>query len=271
MLRGAARFARVALALGLLPVAAAAQLSGPELRRTLAEDGRWAFHLEVDEEVRVCERGIWHGDDFRVRRWGRSWDSDLGTCSGGQLEVRVTVVRGEVEEIETGAIEGEPGWERVGRVAPEVAVDWLLALPAARRDEDVASTGWMVVNLAELSEDGRRRADVALAEAVRDRGLPTDVRETTLFWASVILAERVSEDLRGIVVDDDERQSVREHAVFALSQLDDATAVPLLMELSLDAPHAGSREQALFWLAQRDTPEVVDFFADLILRGGSGG
>jgi len=118
-----------------------------------------------------------------------------------------------------------------------------------------------------------RDADVSepVARAVRDRNLGSDVRRSAVFWAGQLAADNMAGALMDVIDDESEDQSLRDHAIFALSQRPDHESVPLLMELAQTAPHAQSRRTALFWLAQHVTEEVGEFFAEIILGGSRGG
>ncbi len=132
-------------------------------------------------------------------------------------------------------------------------------------DDDAAEEGLFLSRLP-------RGADPTegILRVARDRSLRSGLRKSGLFWAGQLATEVVVAPLEAVAREDDAEQEVREAAVFALSQHQGDAAVPVLMDLALDAPHAGTRKSALFWLAQRDEPGIADFFADIILgrRGG---
>ena len=65
--------------------------------------------------------------------------------------------------------------------------------------------------------------------------------------------------------DDGEEQEIRNAAIFALSQRDDAESVPALMEIARTGAESETRKTAMFWLAQSDDPRVVRFFEDVLL------
>jgi hypothetical protein len=56
-----------------------------------------------------------------------------------------------------------------------------------------------------------------------------------------------------------------ETAVLALSQGRRHKYVEYLTEIARANPHPQLRRQAMFWLAQRDEPEVLDFFEEILL------
>ena len=76
----------------------------------------------------------------------------------------------------------------------------------------------------------------------------------------------VSAELGDLVADDSENIELREHAVFALSQRHDERSMAALMRIARSHRHPEIRQAALFWLAQEDEPEVLDFFEEILLQ-----
>jgi HEAT repeat protein len=153
----------------------------------------------------------------------------------------------------------------LGERPPLEVSNYLVSMSYFGASNDAAEEGLFLSRLP-------RGADptAGILRVARDRELPSEVRRSGLFWAGQMATEVVVEPLRAVAVEDDAEQQVRDAAVFALSQHRGEAAVPVLMELALEAPHPGTRRSAMFWLAQRDDPEIADFLADVILgrRGG---
>lgn len=106
-----------------------------------------------------------------------------------------------------------------------------------------------------------------LLEIARDGGLAREVRESAVFWLGQDTAAKATDGLKEILDDGDEDLGLRKHAVFALSQGgDSSSAMPTLMEIAESSPHPQLREEAIFWLAQYDDPEVLDYFEKILLN-----
>ena len=224
-------------------------------------DGWTAFHYDIDPEVRVCENSIGRGSDGTRWMWGRTGDD--GGCEFGRVEVRARVRDGRIDEIDVGPVGAERVDRDLGEVAAQRAAEWLVEVPWRTRDDDAAGRAWMAIHLADDVN-----VDARMAAGVRDRGLPNAIRRQVLFWAGQTVTSRLGDALAEVVRAEAEDQELRDQAIFALSQRPAEESIPLLMDLARTAPHVRSRETALFWLAQNDTPEVGEFFAEMILRPG---
>ena len=251
----------------LLMVAVPLAAQGRVADRVAAADDGWVtFQVDVRDGVEICDRGIrWYGDDGESRghwHWG---GNDEGRCDEGPLQIEARVRDGRVMEIDDRRAVPRSGATDLGRVDPIEASDYLVGLAYEDADDDAAEQGLFLSRLPRGADptDG-------ILRVARDRDLSRKVRKSGLFWAGQLATEVVIAPLEAVAREDDADQEVREAAVFALSQHQGEAAVPVLMDLALDAPHPGTRKSALFWLAQRDEPEIADFFADIILgrRGG---
>jgi hypothetical protein len=257
-------------AVGVLGVAAlaVAPLAGQGLTERIGgvDDGWVTFRVEVRDGVEICDRGIrWYRDDGTGRGHRvRGGDPDEG-CAPGPLQVELRVRDGRVQALETARAAPRSGAWDLGPVDPLEASDFLVALAYRGASEDAVREGLFLSRLPRGADPSQ-----GILRVARDRSLPSEVRRSGLFWAGQLATEAVVRPLGAVAVEEGPDQEVREAAVFALSQHQGDAAVPVLMELAVEAPHAGTRESALFWLAQRDEPEIADFFADLILgrRGG---
>lgn len=248
----------------------AMSVAGPGAAQGLPEDvarvgdGWTSFRVDVKEGVEVCDHGIrWYGEAGERRG---HWHGDgAEVCDAGPLQIELRVVDGTVREIEAGRASPRTGALDLGERPPLEVSDYLVSMAYLGASDDAAEEGLFLSRLPRGADptDG-------ILRVARDRGLSTEVRKSGLFWAGQLATEVVVEPLRAVAVEDDAGQQVREAAVFALSQHRGEAAVPVLMELALEAPHPGTRRSAMFWLAQRDDPEIADFLADVILgrRGG---
>jgi len=103
-----------------------------------------------------------------------------------------------------------------------------------------------------------------LIAKVRDNGESMETRKKALFWAG----QRdltPTKDLVGVYRTTTE-SSLKEHALFVLSQRNDDEAITELMRIAQSDSDKQMRSRALFWLGQKDDPRVTKFIADRIAR-----
>ena len=105
-----------------------------------------------------------------------------------------------------------------------------------------------------------------VARAAREDERPA-VREAAWIW----LARSGSPEAEAIIeraVRREQRSALREQAVFALSLLPDARAVPALVRVIEDRALARSdRRQAFFWLADAGSDEAMRYLAGILDAG----
>ncbi len=196
-----------------------------------------------------------HHDDDDDR-----WRED---CDEGPVRVLMKVRDGEIYKLKT-RVGGK--WRNtddddldLGMIASEEAADFFLSLAEDGRGP-VAEDAILPAILARDVVVWRRLLKIA-----RRDNRPTDVRESAVFWLGQLAGEKATEGLVALVDDDDEDLEVREAAVFALSQCEGRRNTRRLVEIARTNPHPQIRKQALFWLADRDDPEVLDIFEEILL------
>lgn len=253
--------------LALLAVAATVAAAGTgEIEKAVAGADHGFVHVSYDARDGVCGDG-WNticidGSWHRSHRSDDDWDRD---CDEGPVHVLVKVRDGEVVRIKTRV---GTGWRPaqyddlvdLGEVPAQDAADFFLDLAEEGRGK-VAREAILPAIL------GR---DVVvwprLLEIARDDDGDQDVRRSAVFWLGQIAGEKAIEGLAKLVEDDDEDIEVRETAVFALSQGGNSRkGVEALMQIARTNPHPQLRKSAMFWLAQNDSPEVLDFFEEILL------
>ena len=101
-----------------------------------------------------------------------------------------------------------------------------------------------------------------LLERARDARETTRVRRNALFWAGQREATPTAE-LVATYRELDE-PSLREHAIFVLSQRDDDAAVDALLRIARSDTDRRMRGKALFWLAQKQDDRVTRLISDLL-------
>ena len=114
-----------------------------------------------------------------------------------------------------------------------------------------------------MGEDKSNGSTWLIAKA-RDTGESLNIRKNALFWAG----QRdltPTKDLVAVYRSADEA-SLKEHAIFVLSQRDDREAVDALMQIAQSDTDKRMRSKAMFWLGQKDDPRVTKFIADRIAR-----
>ena len=222
------------------------------------DEGVVTFQYRMQDDVEICENGIRVGGSRHYGRWSSQRDYD---CVTGFGEVRLQIRNGRVRDLELGPpLDGRSDLD-LGEQSPADAADYLLWL-AETADQDVAEDAILPATLAEGVSTWSRILVIA-----RDRRRPDDVREQAVFWLGQAAADAATAGLGEIATDDTEDEDVREAAVFALSQRPEHEALPILMELAETADHSEVRRSALFWLAQSNNDEVLDFFERLLLGG----
>ena len=253
------RAAALAVVAGLAWAGPAAAQGDALLERIRSVDTGWvALAYSVEEDVRVCENGVHHGRSF-----SGSWHGDRDyECSEGSVVLEFRVARGEIREIDLTPRRSDGIDMDLGMRDAEEVADALLTVAAGSRREEAAGDALPAAMFARGVTVWPRMLEIA-----RDRSRPEEVRSGAVFWVGRAAAEAATVGLAAIAGDTEDAREVREAAIFALSQRPDDEGTPILMELAQSAEHADVRRQALFWLAQSESPEVLDFF-ERILRGG---
>ena len=113
------------------------------------------------------------------------------------------------------------------------------------------------------SED-RSNGSAWLIEKARDDGESIEMRKKALFWAGQ-RGLTPTRDLAAFYRGADE-SSLKEHAIFVLSQRDDEAALNELMRIAREDGDKRMRARALFWLGQKDDPRAAKLIQDRISR-----
>ena len=128
-------------------------------------------------------------------------------------------------------------------------------LPSDRLKESV---------LQGMGEDESGGGSAWLIGRARDNGEPIKLRKSALFWAGQ-RKHTPTNDLiavyRGV-----SEPTLREHAIFVLSQRDDEASLNELMRIAREDSDRKMRSRALFWLGQKDDPRVTKMIGDRVLR-----
>jgi hypothetical protein len=92
------------------------------------------------------------------------------------------------------------------------------------------------------------------------------VRKQAIFWLGQRASEESVKALKGVIDDTKEETSVKESAVFAISQLPKDKSVPMLIQIAKSNQNPKVRENAIFWLGQKDGEEALKFFEEILLK-----
>lgn len=114
--------------------------------------------------------------------------------------------------------------------------------------------------MSEKTSDG----SAWLIERARDNGEPIRLRKSALFWAG----QRESTPTKDLVAfyRGTADPTLREHAIFVLSQRQDDAAFNELMRIATADADKQMRSRALFWLGQKDDPRVAKLIGDRVLK-----
>jgi hypothetical protein len=117
-----------------------------------------------------------------------------------------------------------------------------------------------------LSQSGQPAGMAAVLDTARNDKDPR-MRSRALFWvaqkAAGQQAAQASDAINRAIENDPER-SVKEQAVFALSQLPGDQGVPQLINVAKNNPDPVVRKKAFFWLGQSKDPRALEFFAQVL-------
>jgi hypothetical protein len=112
-----------------------------------------------------------------------------------------------------------------------------------------------------MGED-RSNGSAWLIERARDARESLKIRKSALFWAG----QRELTPTKDLVAfyRGASEPSLKEHALFVLSQRQDEAALNELMRIASDDSDKRMRSRAMFWLGQKDDPRVTKFIADRV-------
>lgn len=201
------------------------------------------------------------GDDGRSMVHGR-FDPHAESAPGDVLAM-IRVADGRVREVELGVLrDGDPrprADRDLGAVPAAAARDFFLRTARTARGDAAEEALFAAV----MAQDPVPPSE--LAAYVRDRERPEGARRSALFWLAVLAGEKAASEAGRIIDDPSEDLELRTHAVFALTQLDEERAFPLLMQVAREHPHPELRRSALLWLAEYDRDEVTSLFEEILL------
>ncbi|HXG69813.1 MAG TPA: HEAT repeat domain-containing protein [Gemmatimonadaceae bacterium] len=114
-----------------------------------------------------------------------------------------------------------------------------------------------------MAQDGAQGSPWLL-ERARDANETIKTRKSALFWAGQREATQTKDLVAFYRAVPD--ASLREHAIFVLSQRGDDTALNELMRIAREDVDKQMRSKAMFWLGQKDDPRVAKMISDRLTR-----
>ena len=103
-----------------------------------------------------------------------------------------------------------------------------------------------------------------LMQRAGDEQESVSARKKALFWAGQSEATSVT-DLVGVYRSASD-PSLREHAIFVLSQRQESSATDALIAIARDDSDRRMRGKAMFWLAQKKDPRVTKMLSDILVK-----
>jgi len=93
-----------------------------------------------------------------------------------------------------------------------------------------------------------------------------EVRSKAVFWLGQKASAESVKALKDIVGGPDEADSLKDQAVFAISQLPKDKSVPMLIDIAKNNKSASVRKKAIFWLGQTGDEAALKFFEEILLK-----
>ena len=119
----------------------------------------------------------------------------------------------------------------------------------------------VVFSVSQSSHSGSGEWLIGIAS---DESLSAESRKDALFWAG----QEGNVDATAVrdIYENANNREFQEHAIFVLSQLDNADATEQLIDIAKSEDNSELRDKALFWLGESRDPRAAQFIRDLINR-----
>ncbi len=259
------RFIHVAAALALGAATAGAQ----SLAQRIAAAGQGESRMTYATRPDVCGDGgstIGLADAFMMSSSMESYGRWTSThCRPGTARVAIEVGPAGVESIQPyvgGSWQATDGHVvDLGVVSAPEAASYLLGI-AERLDGRAARNALLAAAIADSADISARL--LAIGQRTSNA---SETRRRAVHWLGVLGDASMVKPLTELArTSGDEKKSVGEAALFALSRLPDGAGLPSLIELARSAPSTRLRARAVFWLGQSDDrrarEEVREIAAD---------
>ena len=93
-----------------------------------------------------------------------------------------------------------------------------------------------------------------------------EARKQAVFWLGQKASAESVKALKDIVETASEEDSLKEQAIFAISQLPKDRSVPMLIDIAKTNKYPSVRKRALFWLGQSGDPAALKLFEEILLK-----
>lgn len=224
---------------------------------------RFSFRVRPD----VCGQGnsVFMGSSNGTGSWGDRTSPDVeweSNCGRGPGRIVLDVHGGAVAGLKYyvgGRWRPRTDATDLGDVQPQVAADYLLAL-AQQLPGPVGKKAIFPATLADSVI-----VWPTLLKIARDEHLSSDTRRDAVFWLGQFAGAAATRNLAELVGEDTLDRSVREQAVFALSQSHNGDGVPELIKIAQTNRDPQIRRKAIFWLGQSRDPRALDFIEQVLV------
>ena len=248
--------------LGILSVQAAA-LPAQSLTDRVREvrDGDVRMSFAAREGVCGDGRGsISVGRHVTVSEGSHDWES---VCEAGPVRVRLTKRDGAVVAVRT-YVGGRwaPGGDEVtdlGTVSAREAAAFLLAV--AERSDARGGDAIFPATLADGVE-----VWPSLLRLARSGDLPRETRRAAVTYLGYAAGDAVAGELGQIAEREDEDESVRKAALYAVSQRPADESIPILARVVRSNRSPAMRKTAIYYLSQSDDPRAIAVFEEILSR-----
>ncbi|MES2177229.1 MAG: HEAT repeat domain-containing protein [Gemmatimonadota bacterium] len=206
------------------------------------------------------------GDGSTFIKYGSSYMGRFSSstrrarCDAGPVQVRLSLVDGDVDRVES--------WVGTPRTRDAKDLGAVPAREAARYLLDIAAHSNSGASKAILPAVLADSAVVwpTLLTIARDNRRSSNTRGDASFWLSRFAAAATSGHPNEPFDDEDpdERDDLKAHAVFVLSQLPHNEGIPMLYDVARKNPDPHVRSKALFWLGQSGDARALDLFESIL-------
>ena len=259
---GCAILVAAALVSATTPLSAQQPLAA---RVAAVKDGSAQFEFPSREDA--C------GDGHSYIRIGDSMNgsfdgnTDISNCQPGPVRIVLDVRGGHVTALRDylGPVVPAPaGVTELGEVSANEGSSFLLGLVESQAEGRVINRAVFPAMLARDVVAWPTLLRIAKADAGGRRGRRHDV----VFWLGQYAAAKLSGSddpfaARG-ARDDSDEEDVKEHAVFALSQLRNGEGVEPLIQVARTNKDQRVRAKAMFWLGESGDPRALDLFEQVL-------
>jgi len=248
---------RIGMLAGALMCSGAGLLGAQTITQRVAQVNDGTVRMSFAARPGVCG----NGQNIQTHSGSSEWESD---CDSGPVRVAMVIRRHEITAIRT-YVGGR--WRLatsdvtdLGTVPARQASDYLLSL-AGKVDAEHNRDAIFPATIADSAVVWPRLIAIA-----RDQGVSRGTRKQAVFWLGQAAGEAATRGLDSLVNEADGDRTVKEQAVFALSQRPKEEGVPALIRVARTHKDPEIRKKALFWLGQSDDPRAISLFEELLSK-----